>query len=135
MEGITLGMVTLKRLCQPFAPSILAASLKELSIEEDVAKKCGYHISKAKNLGLNPEEYLKDLTDSEVMKYDNATLMKIENTDDIKQTTLANDRETICTIEHFYFFYPDGEMRVLLRGEFPENSKAKYRKGLYRRRY
>lgn len=82
-----------------------------------------------------PEEYLHDLPDSEVLKYIDATFMKLENTDDIKQTTLANDHKTICTIEHFYFFYPDGEIRVLLRGEFPENSKAKYRKGIYHQFY
>ena len=39
---------------------LLKKVIKELSIDEDVAKKCGYHISKAKNLGLNPEEYRKD---------------------------------------------------------------------------
>ena len=39
---------------------LLKKVIKELSVDEDVAKKCGYHISKAKNLGLNPEEYLKD---------------------------------------------------------------------------
>ncbi|MBE5757440.1 MAG: ATP-dependent DNA helicase PcrA [Clostridiales bacterium] len=39
---------------------LLKKVIKELAIDEDTAKKCGYHISKAKNLGLNPDEYLKD---------------------------------------------------------------------------
>lgn len=36
---------------------LLKKVIKELNIDEDVAKKCDYHISQAKNLGLNPKEY------------------------------------------------------------------------------
>ena len=39
---------------------LLKKVMKELSVSDDIAKKCGYHISKAKNLGLNPDEYLKE---------------------------------------------------------------------------
>jgi len=39
---------------------LLKKVIKELSVDENVAKSCGYHISKAKNLGLNPSEYLQD---------------------------------------------------------------------------
>lgn len=39
---------------------LLKKVIKELAVEEDVAKYCDYHISKAKNQGLTPEEYLKD---------------------------------------------------------------------------
>jgi len=39
---------------------LLKKVIKELKIDENVAKKCDYHISKAKNAGLTPQEYLKD---------------------------------------------------------------------------
>lgn len=39
---------------------LLKKVIKEMNVEEDVAKFCGYHISKAKNAGLNPSEYLND---------------------------------------------------------------------------
>ena len=39
---------------------LLKKVIKEMSVEEDVAKYCDYHISKAKNQGLPPDEYLKD---------------------------------------------------------------------------
>lgn len=39
---------------------LLKKVIKEMAVEEDVAKYCGYHISKAKNQGLTPAEYLKD---------------------------------------------------------------------------
>ncbi len=39
---------------------LLKKVIKELAVEEDVAKYCDYHISKAKNQGLTPAEYLKD---------------------------------------------------------------------------
>ncbi|MBQ7352274.1 MAG: UvrD-helicase domain-containing protein [Clostridia bacterium] len=39
---------------------LLKKVIKELSIDENVAKYCGHHISKAKNDGLTPEEYLRD---------------------------------------------------------------------------
>lgn len=37
---------------------LLKKVIKELNIDEDVAKNCKYHISKAKNDGLTPAEYL-----------------------------------------------------------------------------
>ena len=82
-----------------------------------------------------PEEYLNDLPDSEVIKYGDATYMHFEKTDEIKSTTLANDSEIVCTIESYHFYYDGGEIRVLMRAELPENSKAKYRKGLYHQFY
>ena len=39
---------------------LLKKVIKELGIDEDVAKHCSYHISKAKNDGLTPSEYLRD---------------------------------------------------------------------------
>ncbi len=39
---------------------LLKKVIKELAVSEDVAKKCAYHISKAKNLGLDPDEYRKE---------------------------------------------------------------------------
>ena len=39
---------------------LLKKVIKELAVEEDVAKYCDYHISKAKNQGLTPAEYLRD---------------------------------------------------------------------------
>ena len=39
---------------------LLKKVIKECSVDEDIAKKCGYHISKAKNLGLTPGEYYKE---------------------------------------------------------------------------
>lgn len=39
---------------------LLKKVIKELQIDEKVAKYCGYHISKAKNDGLTPAEYLRD---------------------------------------------------------------------------
>ncbi len=82
-----------------------------------------------------PEEYLYDLPDSEVLKYSDATYMQIQNTDEVKSTTLANDDKVLCTVKSYNFYYSNGEMRVLMRAEFPENSKAKYRKGLYHQFY
>lgn len=38
---------------------LLKKVIKELNIEEDVAKRCDYCISSAKNEGLQPDEYLK----------------------------------------------------------------------------
>lgn len=39
---------------------LLKKVVKELNIDEDVAKNCKYHISKAKNDGLTPAEYLSE---------------------------------------------------------------------------
>ncbi len=39
---------------------LLKKVIKEMNVDEDIAKYCGYHISKAKNQGLTPTEYLKD---------------------------------------------------------------------------
>jgi len=39
---------------------LLKKVIKELSIDDKIAKFCGYHISKAKNDGLTPAEYLSD---------------------------------------------------------------------------
>lgn len=39
---------------------LLKKVIKELNIDDNVAKHCGYHISRAKNQGLTPAEYLKD---------------------------------------------------------------------------
>lgn len=37
---------------------LLKKVIKELNIDEDIAKNCKYHISKAKNDGMNPTEYM-----------------------------------------------------------------------------
>ncbi len=39
---------------------LLKKVIKDLNVDEEIAKKCEYHISSAKNLGLDPDEYLKD---------------------------------------------------------------------------
>ena len=39
---------------------LLKKVIKELNIDDKIAKYCGYHISKAKNDGLTPAEYLAD---------------------------------------------------------------------------
>ena len=39
---------------------LLKKVIKELAIDDNVAKHCGYQISRAKNQGLTPAEYLKD---------------------------------------------------------------------------
>lgn len=39
---------------------ILKKVIKDLNIEEDIGKKCDWHISNAKNQGLLPSNYLKD---------------------------------------------------------------------------
>ncbi|MGN0960964.1 MAG: ATP-dependent helicase, partial [Christensenellales bacterium] len=39
---------------------MLKKVIKELNVDEDIAKHCKYHISKAKNDGLTPSEYLKE---------------------------------------------------------------------------
>ena len=82
-----------------------------------------------------PEEYLNDLPDSEVLKYGDATYLLIDKPDEIKQTTLANDKEVICISETFIFYYADREIRTMMRVELPDNSKAKYRNGLYHQYY
>lgn len=82
-----------------------------------------------------PEEYLKDLPDSEVLKYGDATHLLVEKPDEIKQTTLANDKIVICTSETFIFYYPDREIRTIMRISLPDDSKAKYRNGVYHQYY
>ncbi len=82
-----------------------------------------------------PQEYLKDLPDSEILKYGEATYMLLENTTEVKKTNLANEREVVCTVETFHFHYSDGEIRIMMRAEIPESSPAKYRKGLYHQFY
>lgn len=82
-----------------------------------------------------PEEYLNDLPDSEVLKYGDATYLLIDKPDEIKQTTLANDKEVICISETFIFYYAECEIRTMMRVELPDNSKAKYRNGLYHQYY
>lgn len=39
---------------------LLKKVIKGLEVKEDIAKYCDYHISKAKNAGLTPSEYLRD---------------------------------------------------------------------------
>lgn len=39
---------------------LLKKVIKSLEVKEDLAKYCDYHISKAKNAGLTPAEYLRD---------------------------------------------------------------------------
>ncbi len=39
---------------------LLKKVIKDLGVDEDISKKCDYHISNAKNQGLMPSEYLKD---------------------------------------------------------------------------
>lgn len=39
---------------------LLKKVIKELNVDEKVAKRCDFHISRAKNQGLTPSEYLKD---------------------------------------------------------------------------
>ncbi len=39
---------------------LLKKVIKSLEVKEDIAKYCDYHISKAKNAGLTPSEYLRD---------------------------------------------------------------------------
>lgn len=40
--------------------ALLKKVINDLKVSDDIAKKCEYHISSAKNLGLDPDEYLKD---------------------------------------------------------------------------
>lgn len=78
-----------------------------------------------------PKEYLKDLPDSEILKYNNATYLQTEGKEDIHKTTLASDKIVVCSSETFNFYYPDGEIRVMMRIEVPEKNVAQYRNGLY----
>ena len=39
---------------------LLKKVIKDLGIDEDIAKHCDYHISNAKNQGMQPSEYLKN---------------------------------------------------------------------------
>lgn len=39
---------------------LLKKVIKDLGVDEDISKKCDYHISNAKNQGMTPSEYLKD---------------------------------------------------------------------------
>ena len=82
-----------------------------------------------------PEEYLKDLPDSEVLEYGDATHLLIQKPDEIKETTLANDKIVICISETFIFYYPNREIRTMMRISLPDNSKAKYRNGVYHQYY
>ncbi len=106
-------------------------STTDSSIAKSEIEKARINILK---LGF-PEEYLKDLPDSEVLEYSDATHLLIEKPDEIKQTTLANDKVVICTSEVFIFYFPDREIRTIMRISLPDNSKAKYRNGVYHQYY
>lgn len=82
-----------------------------------------------------PEEYLNDLPDSEVLEYSDATHLLVQKPDEIKETTLVNDKIVICTSETFIFYFPDREIRTIMRISLPDNSNAKYRNGVYHQYY
>lgn len=82
-----------------------------------------------------PEEYLNDLPDSEVLEYSDATHLLVQKPDEIKEKTLVNDKIVICTSETFIFYFPDREIRTIMRISLPDDSKAKYRNGVYHQYY
>lgn len=86
-------------------------------------------------LGFN-EEYLKDITDSEILKYADATCLQIEEPRsihreeyDFKANTM--NKIVVCETQTFRFFFPDDEIRILMRVEMPDEKTCKYRNGLY----
>lgn len=87
-----------------------------------------------------PEEYLYDLPDSEILKYSNATYLQCEDAESIHRTqydytTNTEEKVIICTSEVFRFYYPDGEIRIMMRVDLPDEKTAKYRNGLYLQYY
>lgn len=100
------------------------------SADTDVSKK---DIESAKShilkLGL-PEDVLKDLPDSEILKYTDATYLQVEKKREYTKNNIYGEK-IVATSQIFNFYFDDAEMRVLTKVDIPDNSVIKYRSGVY----
>ncbi len=76
-----------------------------------------------------PEDILDDLPDSEVMKYKGATYLHTSESDPF--SVRGDNDECVGSHQYFIFFFPQGEVRTLLRLDIEDESSFKYRNGLY----
>lgn len=135
-EKVILWILVFTLAITPIISMVVAASPKT---EAHIHYTADINISESKiNVARNnmlklgfPEEYLKDLPDSEVLKYADATYLQSEGKEYITKTTLLNEKTIIAAVESFNFYLPNAEIRILMRLELPDDSKAKYRNGLY----
>lgn len=97
-------------------------------------------IDSAKNNMLElgfPEEYLRDLPDSEILKYSDATYLQCEEKEFLHnmvynyKTNEKERAELSFTVDVFRFFFADGEIRIMMRLEIFDEEIANYRNGLY----
>lgn len=83
-----------------------------------------------------PEEYLKDLPDSEILNYSDATYLQIEEKEFAynryhNYATNTTDKKASYGVDVFRFYFADGEIRIMMRIEIIDENIAKYRNGLY----
>ncbi len=85
-------------------------------------------------LGL-PEKILKDLPDSEIVKYKDATYLEAVEETEINYNKSFGGETPFFTEQKFIFYFKDGYIRVLLCLEFSDSNIAKFRQGIYMRFY
>ncbi len=78
-----------------------------------------------------PETYLADLPDSEVLRYKEALHLEINERNEQKNVNYYGKNKFSYTIQTFVFYFPQGEMRTLMRLELPDDSLVRFRNGLY----
>ncbi len=103
-------------------PKMEAYSPSNSEILQDTVKSARENLLE---LGL-PEKVLNDLPDDEVIEYSNATHLTIDG----PSTKFYNDKEFFFDTKYF-FFLPQGEIRVLICLNFTDSYIAKFRQGFY----
>lgn len=105
-----------------YNPSNSTVSQEEINSAKEHMLKLGF-----------PEEFLKDLPDSEIMKYGDATHLQIEKKQEhYDEDFLTNyNKKPVATSQIFNFYFADAEMRALVRVDIPDDSIIKYRSGVY----
>ncbi len=78
-----------------------------------------------------PEEYLKDLPNSEILEYEKAIDMYTDGEQDLKCMRSFGIVECEFKEQQFTFIFPDGDFRNIMRVELPDDKRPKMRMGLY----
>ncbi len=106
--------------CEVYNSADTNTSQEEINYAKEHMLKLGF-----------PKEYLKDLPDSEILKYSDATYLQIEKAYEHKEKDVFYNEKPIANSQIFNFYYDDAEMRILIRVDIPNNSVIKYRSGVY----
>lgn len=110
---------------------LLKKVIKDLNVDEHVAKSSSYHISKAKNQGLNPTEYLQDnkyeLNIDEIVRVYREYQNQLRNNnavdfDDLLMKTL----ELLTTKEEVLKFYQE-KFKYIHVDEFQDTNLVQYK--------